>query len=522
MVMTRVRPLRLLPTIDGDGDGAEIMMFERVDADGGDCGNSHFAAVMMMIGGADDPGPAMAEQRAADDLYRKTLRFLVSVAAEIAYPKCQLRGGHTLGDGFLYELEGGENTDKEVETIQKTLTDLVESGDAIEPVTKSWTEAHSYFKERGLSAAATLLTTRTTAEVACYQCRGVLRLNLFPLHERAAALKAGSYALIRCKEMSGFVAAYTKEILYKAQPALLQSHSDHKAFCKGYEVRSVGNLNSLQQVGRGRKDFVLACEFRQETKIAEIVAQVKVRMAENRQVKVICIAGPTSSGKTTFATKLCMYLQNNGFVAKPLTVDHYYLPLDRQPKYQARKLRSDVDYDHIESMDVELICQHLNALVSGESVMAPVYNMKTGYRDGDGTKFDALPPNGILVIEGIHALNPLYTQAVSDDKLFKIFISPLTSLQLDDHNCVKTTHHRLLRRMSRDYLFRGNSAARTLGMWDTVRKGEGVWIFPHQNNADFAQEILKLLDLFATWPPELAPPLALLREFVGDGAFDCH
>mmetsp|Transcript_62941 Transcript_62941/g.147721 ORF Transcript_62941/g.147721 Transcript_62941/m.147721 type:complete len:498 (+) Transcript_62941:83-1576(+) len=497
----------------------------------------------------------MAEQRAADDLYRKTLRFLVSVAAELTYPECQLRGGHTLGDGFLYELEGGKNSDQEVEAIQKTLTDLVESGDAIESISKPWSEAVSYFQKKQLSAALDLLKTRSTAEVACYQCRGVLRLNLFPLHDRAASLKAGSYALVRCKETSGFVAAYTKETLYKPQPALLQSHTDHKSFCKGYQVRSVGGLNGLQQVGRGRKDFVLACEFRQETKLAEIVAQVKVRMAEGKQVKVICIAGPTSSGKTTFATKLCMYLQNYGFVAKSLTVDHYYLPLDRQPKYQARKQRSDVDYDHIESMDVELICEHLNALVAGKSVMTPVYNMKTGYRDGDGHHFDALPSNGILVIEGIHALNPLYTQAVSNDKLFKIFISPLTSLQLDDHNCVKTTNHRLLRRMSRDYLFRGNSAARTLSMWDNVRKGEGVWIFPHQNNADFvmnsaaeyeipvlktfiepllravtpedetfpkAQEMLKLLDLFATWPPELTPPLALLREFIGDGAFDCH
>jgi uridine kinase len=250
-----------------------------------------------------------------------------------------------------------------------------------------------------------------------------------------------------------------------------------------------------------------------------------------------------------------MYLQNVGFVAKPLTVDHYYLPLDRQPKYQARKQRSDVDYDHIESMDVELVGQHLNELAAGKSVMTPVYNMKTGYRDGEGHKFDALPANGILVIEGIHALNPLYTQSVDADKVFKIFISPLTSLQVDDHTTVKTTNHRLLRRMCRDYLFRGNSASLTLKMWNNVRKGEGVWIFPHQNAADFvmnsaaeyeipvlktfiepllravtpddpnyakAKELLALLDHFASYPPELTPACALLREFIGGGAFDCH
>ncbi|CAE8639909.1 unnamed protein product [Polarella glacialis] len=407
--------------------------------------------------------------------------------------------------------------------------------------------ASAYFEANGLVAAHALLKTRVTAEVKCYEVRGCLRLALFPVHERAAGLKAGTISLL--PESPGFVASYAKD-KYAPQPALLESHRDHLRFGKGYKVRCVGDLNSLQQVGRTRKDFVLACEFRQESKLADIAAKVKAREAAGKSVKVICIAGPTSSGKTTFANKLCMYLKNLGFVAEPLTVDHYYLPMDRQPKYQARQQRGDVDYDHIESMDVTLVGEHLNALADGKSVMTPVYNMKTGFRDGDGHKVEALPENGILVIEGIHALNPLYTQAVAADKVFKIFISPLTALQLDDCNSVKTTHHRLLRRMSRDYLFRGNSAATTLKMWDNVRQGEGEWIFPHQNNADFvmnsaaeyevpilktfiepllrnvmpddaqyfkAAELLKTLDYFGTWPPDLAPPAALLHEFIGGG-----
>jgi uridine kinase len=300
---------------------------------------------------------------------------------------------------------------------------------------------------------------------------------------------------------------------------------------------------------------VLQCDFRQEAKLASIASKVKARQIEGKPVKLICIAGPTSSGKTTFSNKLCMYLQAQGFIAKPLTVDHYYLPLDRQPKYQARKMRIDVDYDHIESMDVELVGQHLNDLVNGKSVMTPVYNMKTGYRDGEGHHFDALPENGILVIEGIHALNPLYTEKVEASKVFKIYISPLTALQLDDGNPVKTTDHRLLRRMCRDYLFRGNSASVTLKMWNNVRRGEGLWIFPHQNNVDFvmnssadyevpvlktflepllkavppddenhakAVELLSLLENFNSWPPDLATSTSLLREFIGGGAFDCH
>jgi uridine kinase len=326
-------------------------------------------------------------------------------------------------------------------------------------------------------------------------------------------------------------------------------------FAASNGVQSVGDLNTLKQVGRGRQDFSLKCEMRQDAKIAAIVRRCQERKEQGKPVKLICIAGPTASGKTTFATKLCMSLTNVEFVAKTLTVDHYYLPLDRQPRYQARKQRIDVDYDHIESMDVELVGQHLNDLTTGKGVKTPVYNMKTGYRDEPGHYVEPLPENGILVIEGIHAMNPLYTQAVDASRVFKVFISPLTVLQVDDWNATKTTDHRLLRRMCRDSLFRGNDASVTLKMWDNVRRGEGRWIFPHQNDADFvmnsaaeyeipilktfvepllravtpedsgfakAQEVLKFLDNFGTWPPHLAPPTALLREFIGDGAFDCH
>lgn len=488
----------------------------------------------------------------ADELHKRTLKLLVSVSAQLLFPNQRLYGGQTQGDGYYYELDGEVLTDAQVKLISEKLQELVAEGSSILRVTKPWAEVVAYFDEHKLHAARTLLTSRVSSEVKCYECKGVLRLAVFPVYEDASKLKEAKYALI--PTAPGFILSHANGD-YVPQPALLSSFRDHVDFGRGFEVRSVGDLNTLQQVGRGRKDFVLACEFRQESKLGEITVKVKDRAAAGSPVKVICIAGPTSSGKTTFATKLCMYLVNAGYVAKPLTVDHYYLPLDRQPKYQARKQRSDVDYDHIESMDVELVGQHLNALSRGESIMTPVYNMKTGYRDGEGHKFDALPSNGILVIEGIHALNPLYTKDVDASKVFKIFISPLTALQIDDCNTVKTTYHRLMRRMSRDYLFRGNSASVTLKMWDNVRRGEGVWIFPHQNDADFvmnsaaeyeipvlktfiepllravtpddpqfgkASELLKLLDFFVTWPPDLAPPAALLREFIGDGAFDCH
>jgi uridine kinase len=490
-----------------------------------------------------------------DAVYRRTLRLLVAVAAELEQPTHRLSGGHTVGEGSYYELEGVSNVSSEdVKKISDRIDSLVADGADIEKVTLPWKDVHSYAEERGLSCMKSLLETRVTAEVSCHRIGKVLRLAFGPVHERAAGLKASKYSIIKPTGAPGFIAAYAKGD-FVVQQALLNAHIDHISWGRTHGVSSVGALNSLQQVGRSRKDYVLQCEFRQEAKLAAIASEIKTRQTEGKPVRLICIAGPTSSGKTTFSNKLCMYLQGHGFDAKPLTVDHYYLPLDRQPKYQARKQRIDVDYDHIESMDVELVGKHLNDLVNGKSVMTPIYNMKTGYRDGEGHHFDALPDNGILVIEGIHALNPSYTQTVQASKVYKIYISPLTALQVDDGNPVKTTNHRLLRRMCRDYLFRGNSASVTLKMWDNVRKGEGLWIFPHQNNVDCvmnsaadyeipvlktflepllkavrpddenyskAMELLQLLDRFCTWPPDLTTGSALLREFIGGGVFDCH
>jgi uridine kinase len=483
--------------------------------------------------------------------HKRTLRYAVSVATQLARPSLRLRGGHTCGEGSYFEAEGTEISLEDLDAIRHKLAELVKSKEPIKFVSKSLADVQQHFGKHNMPFANGLSATRVTANVDCYECAGCYRLALFSLHSTLEALDEGTYSLI--PSAPGFIAAFCG--VYEPQPALLAAHREHIAFGRAHGVESLGCLNALQQVGRGRKDFVLKCEFRQEAKLAEIASAMQQRKEAGKTVKVICIAGPTSSGKTTFANKLCMYLQNAGFVARPLTVDHYYLPLNRQPKYQARQQLSDVDYDHIESMDVDLVGEHLNALANGKSIVTPVYNMKTGYRDEPGNHFDALPSNGILVIEGIHALNPLYTRAVDADKIFKIFISPLTALQVDDFNTVKTTDHRLLRRMCRDYLFRGHSASKTLMMWANVRKGEGLWIFPHQNSADVvvnsaaeyeipvlktflepllrsvapddpnfakALELLKLLDRFGSWPPELTPPAALLREFIGDGSFDCH
>lgn len=232
-----------------------------------------------------------------------------------------------------------------------------------------------------------------------------------------------------------------------------------------------------------------------------------------------------------------------------LSVDDYYHPLDRQPRYAARKLRSDVDYDHIESLDVDLATDHISALICGQSIMKPSYNMETGYRHSRGHRV-SMPKNGILIIEGIHVLNPVFSVEIQRKEVLKVFLSLTTTFRFDDNNVIESSDCRLIRRLVRDHLFRGNSASHTLATWEKVRRAEGNWIYPFRGQADIAvdtaheyeiallktcvepllkavsvsdanyskaEELLQVLDKVTGWDDRYVPPASLLREFIGNG-----
>lgn len=427
-----------------------------------------------------------------DALYRRTLRTLISVVAQREIPE-MLHGGWPIDGAYYFELHDSTPiTAKQISALQSALDNLIASDAKIEEKRVPYADALKYFEKEKLAFSATLLKTRVVGEtVAVHSIKKEWRLAIFPLlpstggvaQARPKLIPQGPGLFVVWNNSGGALEDFTPS------QTLMTSFADHKAWDKMMGTECVGQLNELKAVGRELADFVLHSEFRQEGKLAGIAQAICERNSGAKsalhKVGVICIAGPTSSGKTTFATKLSMYLANAGFHAVPLSVDHYYLPLDQQPKYKVRSQRSDVDYDSIEAMDVPLVNEHINALLRGEEVLTPTYNMKTGYRDGAGKKFRLPEGQSILVIEGIHALNPEYTSTVPKERVFKIYISPLSALQLDETNAIRTTDHRLLRRMCRDFLFRGHSAARTLSMWQNVRRGEHTWIFPHQDSVDY-------------------------------------
>ena len=308
-------------------------------------------------------------------------------------------------------------------------------------------------------------------------------------------------------------------------------------------IETVGDLNR-EIVQAGAQNMVLVQEAQQEKKIAEIAEQI----AKRGDVKFVLVAGPSSSGKTTFSHRLSIQLKVNGMRPHPLAVDNYFVNRDQTPKDE----RGNYDFECLEAIDVEQFNEDLRRLLLGEEVEIPTFDFITGQRKYDGRKLK-MESRDILVIEGIHCLNPKLTETLPDDRKFKIYISALTQLNVDEHNRIPTTDGRLIRRIVRDARTRGTTAARTIAMWYSVRRGEERNIFPFQEEADImfnsaliyelavlkqyvepllfqitpdmeeyheAKRLLKFLDYFLGIGTDRIPANSLLREFIGGGCFD--
>jgi uridine kinase len=281
----------------------------------------------------------------------------------------------------------------------------------------------------------------------------------------------------------------------------------------------------------------------QEKKIAQIADQI----ANKKNVKVVLVAGPSSSGKTTFSKRLSVQLMTNGLMPKLISLDDYFVDREHTPKVES----GDFDYEHIQALNIELFQQHIGLLLKGEEIELPSYNFALGQSVKSGKKL-RLNDNTILVMEGIHALNPIISKKIPEENIFRIYVSALTSIKLDDHNYIPTTDNRLIRRIVRDNKYRGTTAVSTIARWPSVRRGEEKWIFPFQENADamfnsaliyelavlrdyaipllesvyenrpehqLATALAEFLRFFEPISDKELPPTSLLREFLGGSSF---
>ena len=326
------------------------------------------------------------------------------------------------------------------------------------------------------------------------------------------------------------------------QDKMFEVFKEHHRWQSLLGIKTVGDFN--EAVGNGEAtNLINVSEALQEKKISQIADKI----AAKKDIKVVLIAGPSSSGKTTFCKRLSVQLLASGVKPVQISLDDYFVNREETPKDE----QGEYDYESIYALNIPLINEQFNALFNGQEVELPKYNFQTGSSEKSRNKL-RLEENNVLVVEGIHALNPTLTAQIPDDKKFKIYASALTTILLDNHNYIPTTDNRLLRRIVRDYKYRGCSAQETIRRWPSVRAGENKWIFPYQEQADVmfntamlfelavikpqAEEVLeqvpenceeyaeayrlrKFLKYFSPLPFRALPPTSLLREFLGGSSF---
>jgi uridine kinase len=484
--------------------------------------------------------------RLGANVYRRSICFLLNIAAKQLFPERRLIIGHSLGRGYFYYFEDKTNVPEEdIDRLKGRMQEIVSQGRPILRTVISYPEAVQYFEQNNQPDTVLLLKNRNDQKIAVFSCGEFLDLAHAPLVPNTNSLRVFDIL----PYPPGFLLRYPpwnqpgKLAPFQENPVLFSIYREYKDWGKILNVRCVGHLNDLIS-NRKVRQFIQVAEALHDKKIARIADKICERRDE---VRLILIAGPSSSGKTTFAKKLSIQLQVLGRNPFPISLDDYFLPRERTPLDE----NGNYDFENFRAIDIELMNEDLLRLMRGEEVFLPHFNFHTGTRNADQTP-QVLPDRSLIILEGIHGLNDELTPAIPREQKYKIYVSALTQLNLDDHNRISTTENRLLRRIVRDSQFRGHSALETLGMWQSVRRGENINIFPFQNSADsafnsaldyelsvlkvYAEPLLKsvkptqegfheavrlhtFLNNFAPIPPSWVPEYSILREFIGESAF---
>ena len=436
-------------------------------------------------------------------IYRRSLSFLMIAAAAELWPSRTFTIHHSMPFGGYYcECDAGISlTDAELKLLRQRMNALVAANLPIQQVRVPLAEALTIFQQSNDPEKADLFSKRRKDYLTLYELNHVRDyfhgfmvpntgyLDVFDLH----AYHNGFILQFPRRHQPGILQPFEDE------PILVKVFQEYKDWLKVMGVPRVASMNNALRNGR-LQEIILVAEALHQQQLADIGFAIHRRP----QVKIILISGPTSAGKTTFSKRLAIQLMARGITPITIGMDNYFVDRTQTPRDES----GDYDFEAIEAVNVPLFSTHLKALLAGETIVQPVYDFFTG-KSGWGEEL-SIGSDQVIIIEGIHGLNPALVEGIPSESLYRIFISAFTQLNLDKHNRVPTTDTRLLRRIVRDAAHRGYTAADTIGRWTSVRRGEKRHIFPHQNNANvfFNSALVYELSVLKT----LAYPLLLQVE----------
>ena len=477
--------------------------------------------------------------------YTRTLFFVLCKAVQDIYPNTDVVIDIPVSNGFYVDIRLGRPVvDEDVNILRRRMQEIIDSKMPIRRFTVPTEEAIALFQEKGDVEKVKLLRTSGSIYTTYYKIGeyvdyyyGTLLTNTSQLYLFGLE-KYYDGMLLRIPSVSNpdELGEMTR------QDKMFDIFKEHHRWQEILGIRTVGDFNQAIDAGHAT-DIINISEALQEKKLAKIAEEI----ASREGVKLVLLAGPSSSGKTTSCKRLSIQLAVNGLKPLQISLDDYFVDRDKTPKDE----NGEFDFESIYALNLDLLNEQFNALFRGEEVELPKYDFPSGKSVKSGKKLK-LEPNNVLVVEGIHALNPELTAHVPEEQIFRVYASALTTILLDNHNYIPTTDNRLLRRIIRDYKYRGVAAQETIRRWPSVRSGENKWIFPFQENADamlntamlyelsvlkmqaepllqqvpenceeFAEayRLLKFLKYFKGIPYNNLPPTSLLREFLGGSSF---
>lgn len=477
--------------------------------------------------------------------YTRTLFFVLCKAVQDIYPATDVVIDIPVSNGFYVDIRLGRPVvDEDVNIIRRRMQEIINARMPIRRFTVPTEEAVALFQEKGDVEKVKLLKTSGSIYTTYYKIGdyvdyyyGTLLTNTSQLYLFGLE-KYYDGMLLRIPSLKN------PDVLGEMtrQDKMFEIFKEHHRWQSILGIRTVGDFNQAIDANHAT-DIINISEALQEKKIANIAEEI----ASRKGVKLVLLAGPSSSGKTTSCKRLSIQLAVNGLKPLQISLDDYFVDREKTPKDAS----GEYDYESIYALDLDLINEQFNALFRGEEVELPKYDFQSGKSKKSGNKLK-MNDNNVLVVEGIHALNPELTAHIPQEQIFRVYASALTTILLDNHNYIPTTDNRLLRRIIRDYKYRGVSAQETIHRWPSVRAGENKWIFPFQENADAmlntamlyelaviktqaepllqqvpenceeyaeAYRLLKFLKYFKGIPYNNLPPTSLLREFLGGSSF---